>query len=52
MAAKLGRSVQVQRGWEYLQRLKQSRRAPRPRHALADADEQAACKKTRMAKLA
>ena len=45
MAAKLGRPVQVQRGWDYLQRLKQSRQTPRPRHALADAEQQAECKK-------
>ena len=52
MAAQLGRPVAVQRGWEYLQRLKQSRQAPRPRHALADAAEQAECKKTRVVKSA
>ena len=46
MAAKLGRPVQVQRGWEYLQRLKQSRQAPRPRHVLADAAQQADFKKS------
>src|SRR5262249_55227058 len=40
MAARLGRPVQVQRGWDYLQRLKQSRQAPRPRHALADGEQQ------------
>src|SRR5450432_11462 len=45
MAATLGRPVAVQRGWEYLQRPKQSRQAPRPRHALADAAQQAECKK-------
>ena len=45
MAAQLGRPVAVQRGWEYLQRLKQSRQMPRPRHALADAAQHAACKK-------
>jgi transposase len=46
MTAKLGRPVQVQRGWDYLQRLKQSRQAPRPRHALADAEQQDRFKKT------
>ncbi len=46
MAAQLGRPVSVQRGWDYLQRLKQSRQAPRPRHALADAEQQAAFKKS------
>lgn len=46
MAAKLGRPVQVQRGWDYLQRLKQSRQAPRPRHALANPEQQAAFKKS------
>jgi Winged helix-turn helix len=45
MAATLGRPVAVQRGWEYLQRLQQSRQVPRPRHALADAAQQAAFKK-------
>jgi hypothetical protein len=29
-------AVQVQRGWDYLQRLKQSQQVPRPQHALAD----------------
>ena len=52
MAAKLGRPVQVQRGWDYLQRLKQSRQVPRPRHALADAAQQADFKKTRVVKSA
>jgi transposase len=46
MAAKLGRPVQVQRGWDYLQRLKQSRQVPRPQHALADAAAQETFKKT------
>ena len=46
MAQRLGRPVQVQRGWDYLQRLKQSRQAPRPRHALADPEQQAEFKKT------
>src|SRR5450432_4457265 len=36
MAEKLGRPVAVQRGWESLQRLQQSRQTPRPRHALAE----------------
>jgi transposase len=46
MAEQLGRPVSVQRGWDYLQRLKQSRQAPRPRHALADAEQQAVFKKS------
>ena len=46
MAATLGRPVQVQRGWDYLQRLKHSQQVPRPRHALADAEQQAVFKKT------
>ena len=46
MARKLGRPVQAQRGWDYLQRLKHSRQAPRPRHALADPEQQAEFKKT------
>ena len=50
MAAQLGRPVPVQRGWDDRQRLKHSRQAPRPRHALAAAQEQDSCKKTRAAK--
>jgi transposase len=46
MAQRLGRPVQVQRGWDYLQRLKHSRQAPRPQHALADLEQQTAFKKT------
>jgi transposase len=46
MAERLGRPVQVQRGWDYLQRLKHSQQVPRPRHALADAQQQADFKKT------
>ena len=46
MAAKLGRPVATQRGWDYLQRLKHSQQVPRPQHALADAEQQAAFKKT------
>lgn len=45
MAVKLGRPVAVQRGWDYLQRLKHSQQVPRPRHALADAEQQAEFKK-------
>jgi len=46
MAAKLGHPVRTQRGWDYLQRLKHSPQAPRPRHALADLAQQAAFKKS------
>ena len=46
MSTKLGRPVRVQRGWDYLQRLKHSQQLPRPQHALANSDEQAAFKKT------
>jgi transposase len=46
MSTTLGRPVRVQRGWDYLQRLKHSQQLPRPQHALADADEQDAFKKT------
>ena len=46
MAARLGRPVSVQRGWDYLQRLKQSPQVPRPRHALADLEAQEAFKKS------
>lgn len=45
MATTLGRSVATQRGWDYLQRLKQSQQVPRPQHALADPEEQDAFKK-------
>jgi len=41
-----GRSVPPQRGWEYLKRLGSSKRVLRPRHAKADAEQQAAFKKT------
>jgi transposase len=43
---RLGRPVAVQRGWDYLQRLKHRQQLPRPQHALAGPDEQEACKKT------
>jgi transposase len=46
ISQKLGRPVRVQRGWDYLQRLKHSQQLPRPQHALADPDEQTAFKKT------
>jgi len=42
MAERLGRPVQAQRGWDYLQRLKHPRQAPRPQPALADREQQAA----------
>jgi transposase len=45
MAERLGRPVQVQRGWDYLQRLKHSQQAPRPQHALADPEQQDTFKK-------
>lgn len=45
MAVRLGRPVVTQRGWDYLQRLKHSQQAPRPRHALADPEAQDAFKK-------
>ena len=46
MAAKLGRPVATQRGWDYLQRLKHSQQAPRPQHALADPQQQELFKKS------
>src|SRR3954454_10445862 len=53
MAARLGREVRPQRGWDYLEKLGYSARRPRPRHAkAASPEEQAAYKKTRTAKLA
>jgi transposase len=46
MRQKLGRPVSVYLGWAYLVRLDGKRRKPRPRHTLADAEQQAAFKKT------
>src|SRR5262249_25341173 len=40
MSSKLGHPVRVQRGWDYLQRLKQSQQLPRPQHAQADPKQQ------------
>jgi transposase len=45
MAATLGRSVHPQRGWEMLRRLGWTSKVPRPRHAKADPQAQAAFKK-------
>src|SRR5258707_14046595 len=45
MAARLGRPVATQRGWDYLQRLKHRQHVPRPRHALAASEQQADFKK-------
>lgn len=45
MAARLGRPVAPQRGWDYLQRLGARLRQPRPRHVAASVAEQAAFKK-------
>jgi transposase len=47
MSARLGRPVSRYRGWIYLNRLKPKPRhgVPRPRHALADPEEQADFKK-------
>jgi transposase len=50
MAALLGRSVHEQRGWDYLRRLGYSAQTPRPRHAKANAAEQAAFKKRSVSK--
>ena len=51
MAARLGRPVSRYRGWISLHRLKPKPRhgVPRPRHALADPEEQATCKKSETA---
>jgi hypothetical protein len=46
MAERLGRPVSYHLGWSYLVRLTHSPQVPRPRHALADAEQQAAFKKT------
>src|SRR5260221_4583026 len=45
MAAQLGRPVQVPRGWDYLQRVQQRPQVPRPRHALANTEQQDSFKK-------
>src|SRR5947209_8665723 len=48
MAARLGREVWPQRGWDYLEKLGHSAQRPRPRHAeAASPEEQAAHKKSR-----
>jgi transposase len=47
MAARLGRRVWPQRGWDYLKKLGHSPQVPRPRHArAASPEEQAAYKKS------
>lgn len=46
MAERLGRPISYRLGWCYLVRLKHSPQAPRPRHALADVEEQETFKKT------
>jgi transposase len=45
MAATLGRRVHPQRGWEILRRLGWTSKVPRPRHATAEPEAQAAFKK-------
>jgi transposase len=45
MAARLGRPVAEQRGWEYLRRLGFTPQRPRPRETRADPEAQAAFKK-------
>jgi transposase len=47
MSQMLGRPVSAQVGWVYLVRLDGKRRTPRPRHVLADPEQQAAFKKSR-----
>src|SRR5918911_1600111 len=42
MAARLGRKVWPQRGWDYLKKLGYSAQRPRPRHAKAASSEEAA----------
>ena len=46
MSRTLGRPVSAQVGWVYLVRLDGKRRTPRPRHVLADPEQQAAFKKS------
>jgi transposase len=45
IAQRLGRPVSYHVGWRYLVRAKQSLQVPRPRHALAHAEQQADFKK-------
>jgi transposase len=45
IGARLGHPVSYHVGWRYLVRAKQSLQVPRPRHALADAEQQADFKK-------
>ena len=47
IAEHTGRTVGVQTGWRYLRRLDWQRYRPRPRHAKADPEAQAAFKQTR-----
>jgi transposase len=42
MAARLGRKVWPQRGWDYLRKLRYSAQVPRPRHAKAASPEEQA----------
>jgi transposase len=46
MSERLGRPVAVQRGWDYLQRLRYSPQVPRQRHVHADAVAQEQFKKS------
>lgn len=45
IGARLGHPVTTHLGWRYLVRAKQSLQVPRPRHALADAEQQEGFKK-------
>jgi transposase len=48
MAARLGREIRPQRGWDYLRKLEHSLQMPRPRNAqAASAEEQDLYKKAR-----
>src|SRR5258707_9229779 len=46
MSQKLGRPISAKLGWVYLVRLDGKRRKPRPRHVLADPEQQADFKKS------
>lgn len=46
ISRQLGHPVSYHLGWRYLVRAKQSLQVPRPRHALADAEQQADFKKS------
>jgi transposase len=46
MSERVGHPIAVQRGWDYLRRLRHSPQVPRPRHVQADPEAQAQFKKS------